>query len=59
MIALNGFGGWSDELAGKYFDNRKRRMVLRANTPKEAVEMAFSEAEQYRKKYEEAKSNKK
>ena len=44
MIALTGFGGWSDKLAGQYFDERKRRKVLKASTPEEAVEMAFAEA---------------
>lgn len=52
MIALNGFGGWSDELAGKYFDGRKRRKILKAVTAKQAVELAFKEAKKYRRKYE-------
>lgn len=52
MIALKGFGGWADELSDKYFDNRKRRKVIPAETPEEAVEIAFREAEEYRKKYE-------
>ena len=52
MVALKGFGGWSDELSGRYFDNRKRRKVLPAKTPEEAVKLAFQEAEQYRRKYE-------
>jgi len=51
MIALKGFGGWSDKLADKYFDGRKRRKVLVANTPEEAVEVAFREARKYIKKY--------
>lgn len=52
MIALKGYGGWADKLAGEFFDNRKRRPVLLANTPEEAVELAFKEALQYREKYE-------
>jgi uncharacterized protein (TIGR00725 family) len=44
MVALAGFGGWADRLAGEYFDARERRKVLRAATPEEAVELAISEA---------------
>lgn len=44
MIALQGFGGWSDTLGGTYFDNRKRREVVRAKTAEEAVKLAFLEA---------------
>lgn len=44
MIALRGFGGWSDALAGTYFDDRKRRKVLQAKTAEEAVTLAFREA---------------
>jgi hypothetical protein len=52
MIALKGFGGWADKLADQYFDGRNRRKVLLANTPEEAVELAFREAKGYREKYE-------
>lgn len=52
MIALKGFGGWADKLAGEYFDGRKRRKVLVAKTVEEAVELAFEEANKYRQKYE-------
>lgn len=41
IIALRGFGGWADEMAGKYFDPRRRLMVIVANTPTEAVDLAF------------------
>lgn len=51
MVALTGFGGWADELADRYFDGRNRRKVIAARTPEEAVEIAFKEAEEYRKKY--------
>lgn len=52
MIALTGFGGWSDKLADKYFDARKRRRILKAVTANQAVELAFREAKKYRRKYE-------
>ena len=48
MIALTGFGGWADKLAGQFLDARERRAVLEAKTPEEAVELAFREAERYR-----------
>jgi len=51
MIALSGFGGWSDKLADKFFDGRKRRKVLKTITAKQAVNLAFSEAKKYRTKY--------
>ncbi len=51
MVALKGFGGWSDKLADTYFDGRKRRKVLGAATPGEAVCLAFNEAREYRLKY--------
>lgn len=44
MIALTGYGGWSDQLADTYFDGRKRRKVLAADTPERAVELALKEA---------------
>ena len=52
MIALKGLGGWADKLADTYLDDRKRRKVIAALTPEEAVEIAFKEAESYRDKYE-------
>ncbi len=48
MIALSGFGGWSDELADTYFDQRQRRKVIKAQSPEEAVRLAFEEGERYR-----------
>ncbi len=51
MIALTGFGGWADKLAGEFFDARERRRVLPARSPDEAVGIAFREAEKYRDKY--------
>ncbi len=44
MVALKGFGGWSDKLADTYFDGRKRRKVIEAKTPEEAVSLAFKVA---------------
>jgi len=41
IITLNGYGGWADELAGKYLDARNRRRILSAKTPEEAVDLAF------------------
>jgi hypothetical protein len=45
---LSGHGGWSDKLAGEFIDDRKRRQVIKAISPEEAVEFAFIEAEKYR-----------
>jgi len=44
MVALKGFGGWADKIAGEFLDARNRRKVLLASSPEEAVELAFSEA---------------
>jgi hypothetical protein len=44
MIALKGYGGWSDKMADQYFDERNRRKVLGASTPEEAVALAIAEA---------------
>lgn len=43
MVALKGTGGWADKMADQYFDSRKRRLVVGANTPVEAVESAFQQ----------------
>ncbi len=45
MIVLKGFGGWSDKLADTFMDDRKRRKILTANTPEQAVSLAFAEAQ--------------
>ena len=50
-IALTGFGGWAERLAGSYIDGRQRRMTLSATSAQEAVDLAFREAATYRKKY--------
>ena len=50
-IALTGFGGWAERLAGSYIDGRQRRMTFSAMSTQEAVDLAFREAATYRKKY--------
>jgi len=51
MVALKGFGGWSDKLADTYFDGRKRRKVIKATTPEEAVKLALEEGMKYRDRF--------
>ena len=41
IIVIEGSGGWSDNMAEKYFDARKRILVQKAQTPKEAVLLAL------------------
>lgn len=41
MVAITGTGGWSEKLAGEYFDARKRLLVEPAKTPREAVDIAM------------------
>lgn len=41
VVALSGTDGWSDKLANKFIDNRKRIMVQSAITPQSAVELAL------------------
>ena len=41
IVALVGTGGWSQEMAGRYFDARNRQMVRSATTAKEAVKVAL------------------
>jgi uncharacterized protein (TIGR00725 family) len=38
VVVIKETGGWSDKMAGKYFDNRKRMKAIPAKSPKEAVE---------------------
>ncbi len=42
IIALTGTGGWSDKLAGQFFDARKRQLIQPATTPEEAVTLALN-----------------
>lgn len=41
IIALEGTKGWSDRLAGRYIDERKRQKVYTAKNPEEAVKLAL------------------
>lgn len=51
MVAVKGYGGWADKLTDQYIDARERRLTLGARSAKEAVEIAFREAAEYRKRY--------
>ncbi len=42
MVALVGFGGWSDKLADTFMDAREAVKVVPAHTPAEAVNLAIS-----------------
>lgn len=44
IVALTSTGGWADQLAGTFLDGRKRRRVIAAATPQEAVDLALQEA---------------
>lgn len=44
-VVLSGFGGWSDKLAGKFLDERKRLKFVKAMTPEDAVKKALKLAE--------------
>lgn len=50
MIVIKGTGGWSDELADKYLDSRRRLKVIGVDNAEEAVkkaiELSFSQEEQ-------------
>lgn len=37
IVVIIGTGGWADEMAGKYFDSRKRMKAIPAKNAKEAV----------------------
>jgi len=41
VVALVGFGGWTDKLAGTFIDSRNRLKILPAKTPTEAVNVAI------------------
>jgi len=38
IVVVTGTGGWSDKMAGKYFDDRKRMKAVPAQNPKEAID---------------------
>lgn len=40
VVVLKGTGGWSDRLAGRFLDARKRIKAESADSPKKAVELA-------------------
>lgn len=42
MVILKGTGGWSNKLAGKFLDSRKRVKIEIADTPQKAVNLALS-----------------
>lgn len=44
VVAVQGFGGWSDKLAGTYLDDRRRYKFIPASSPGEAVESAVNAA---------------
>jgi len=41
MIVIKGTGGWSDKLADKYLDSRKRLKVIGVDSAEEAVKLAL------------------
>ncbi len=43
LIALAGTGGWASKLAGAKIDDRRQDIVFPAETPEEAVSIAFRE----------------
>lgn len=51
IIALKGTGGWSEQLAGTFLDERKRVWIELVETPQEAVTLAIAQAQ---KRYERA-----
>lgn len=42
LIVMENSGGWSEKLQDTFFDARERIKILKASTPKEAVELATS-----------------
>lgn len=50
MVALEGYGGWSAKLANEYIDDRKRQLIVGASTAKNAVDIAFTAAKEYRER---------
>ncbi len=43
IIALASSGGWAGEMAGRQLDSRRLDHIRAANTPEEAVDLAFQE----------------
>ena len=42
IVGIDKFGGWAQKLSDQYFDDRKRLKCERAETAKEAVDLAIS-----------------
>jgi uncharacterized protein (TIGR00725 family) len=51
-IVITGYGGWSDKLADSFIDARERSRTYAARTPKEAVDIAFREGQNYIKQFD-------
>lgn len=49
MVVITGTGGWSERLAGEYFDTRKRVLIEPAGTPLQAVDIAMEKITARRK----------
>jgi len=48
IVALKGYGGWADKLAGQFMDKRNRLKVIETDTPEAAVEQAINLAKSKR-----------
>ena len=55
MVALRNSGGWSGEMADRFFDRRERRLVYGADTAQEAVDIAFREGQAYLDQFQKLK----
>lgn len=49
IVVITGTGGWADEMAGKYFDGRKRMKAVAADNPNEAVKKILKLVKAYEK----------
>jgi len=43
IITATGFGGWSEELSNRFFDDRKRLKCIEVTSPEEALEEALKQ----------------
>ena len=41
IVTISKFDGWAKKLSNKYLDDRKRFKCMKADTPKEAIELAL------------------
>lgn len=55
IVTVDIFGGWSEKLAGKYIDNRKRLICEIAKTPEEALKKALNILKERQKKNEDTR----